>query len=202
MGFIVAKDLHNEERRVLAPTKNNLARQSKSLTFSLEEVDNGAVRVIWGEESQLSARELLAGPTDRGDSSALEEAVEFLRSILSEGPVSANEVKDEAAESGISEKTLYRAKRALDVAARREGETGRQGGGRWVWALPMINLVKTNGWPSKPATLGENPENPAYLRQEVSQGLDGQGLDGQVHFDSLKNSAVDDARPGWVEDEV
>ena len=65
MGSLVAVDPQDENRRVLAPTKNNLATRPKSLSYALEEAENGAVRVAWLGESDLSATDLL-GPSDEG----------------------------------------------------------------------------------------------------------------------------------------
>jgi len=45
MAFVVGKDPQDENRRVLASTKNNLAMPPASLMFALEEVEGGSVRV-------------------------------------------------------------------------------------------------------------------------------------------------------------
>jgi hypothetical protein len=65
--------------------------------------------------------------------SALEEAAEFLREELAEGPVPSKELLKKAKAEGISEKTLRRAKSLLGV------ESKMQGRERWVWMLPKEN---------------------------------------------------------------
>jgi hypothetical protein len=53
----------------------------------------------------------------------LEEAKIFLRNFLAEGPVDSEVVRKQAAEAGITEKTLKRAKAALGVGSSRAGST-------------------------------------------------------------------------------
>jgi hypothetical protein len=136
MGALVAKDPKDEERRVLAPTKNNLAIHPKSLLYSLEEADNGAVTVIWAGESEYSASELLqAVRVDRAD--ARREAEDFLETLLSDGSVPKVGVEEEARAANISPGTLRRAKTSLGVITARENQVGGdRGAGRWVWKLP------------------------------------------------------------------
>ena len=135
-GMLVAKDPDDEDRRVLSIVKSNLAAPAPSLAFTLEEADNGAVRVNWCGQSDLSAAELLGVSRADEHPSALEDAKEFLQELLAEGPVPKQGVEEAAEGAGISMRTAKRAKEELGVVSRREGETGRQGGGRWVWCLP------------------------------------------------------------------
>jgi hypothetical protein len=136
MGALVAKDPKDEERRVLDPTKNNLAVHPKGLLYALEEADNGAVRVLWAGESEYSASELLQSVrVDKAD--AGREAEVFLESLLSDGPVPKATVEEEASAANISNGTLRRAKTSLGVITARENEVGgERGAGRWVWKLP------------------------------------------------------------------
>jgi hypothetical protein len=136
MGALVAKDPKDEERRVLAPTKNNLAVHPKSLLYGLEEAANGAVRVIWAGKSDYSASELLKSVrVDNAD--ARREAEDFLAALLSDGAVPKATVEEEAKAANISPGTLRRAKISLGVIAARENQVGgERGAGRWVWKLP------------------------------------------------------------------
>jgi hypothetical protein len=134
-GMLVAKDTEDEDLRVLSMSKSNLAAPVSSLTFTLEEADNGAVRVEWLGESELTAAELL-GATTNEQPSAVEAAEEFLRTLLADGPVAQREVQAAAREAGISMSTAKKAKRELgvqSVAVREEGVRGVQG---WSWSLP------------------------------------------------------------------
>jgi RecA-family ATPase len=141
MAFVVGKDPQDENRRVLASTKNNLAVPPASLMFALEEAERGSVRVNWLGQSEVSAKDLLATPQDQEHADARSEAVEFLNEVLVDGPVAASQVKEEAEDAGISERTLARAKKVVGVISYREGETGERGKGQWLWKLPVVDLV-------------------------------------------------------------
>jgi hypothetical protein len=133
-GMMVGEDPDDENRRVLAPVKSNLAAPAPSLSFVLEEAENGAVRVRWLGETEVAATDLLSAPREE-DSSALGEARNFLVDLLQDGPVPYAEVEAAAEQAGITMRTVKRAKKDLGVESHREGEGGRQGGGRWVWSL-------------------------------------------------------------------
>ena len=156
IAFVVGKDPQDENRRVLASTKNNLAMSPASLMFSLEEAESGSVRVNWLGQSEVSAKDLLATPQDREHADARSEAVEFLNEVLADGPVAASQVKEEAEDAGISERTLARAKKVVGVMSYREGEIGERGKGQWLWKLPIVDLVdgdiKDASLPIKDAT--------------------------------------------------
>jgi hypothetical protein len=140
MAFVVGKDPQDENHRVLASSKNNLAKPPKSLTFALEEAE-GTVRVKWLGESEVSAHQLLATPRDEEHADAKKEAVQFLNEVLADGAVASSQVKEEAEEAGISERTLWRARKVLGVLSYREGATGGRGKGKWLWKLPVVDLV-------------------------------------------------------------
>ena len=65
--------------------------------------------------SEATAGQLLRVPADEEEKSALTEAKEFLLSELGRFPVLANAVKRSAREADISERTLKRAKQALEL---------------------------------------------------------------------------------------
>jgi len=109
--------------------------------FTLEEAESGAVRVNWLGDSEVSAKDLLATPQDQEYADARSEAVEFLKDALANGPVPAVDILRDAEDAGIAEKTLRRAKKLLGVVACRESEAGKRGAGRWLWKLPIADLV-------------------------------------------------------------
>jgi hypothetical protein len=141
MAFVVGKDPQDENRRVLASTKNNLAKPPASLLFGLEEAESGSVSVNWLGRSELSAKDILATAQDQEHADARSEAVEFLNEVLGDGPVAASQIKVEAEDAGISERTLARAKKAVGVMSYREGGSGGRGKGQWLWKLPVVDLV-------------------------------------------------------------
>ena len=143
MAFVVGKDPQDENRRVLASTKNNLAMPPQSLMFGLQEAESGSVAVNWLGPAEVSAKDILATAQDQENTDALSEAVEFLNDILADGPVPSKQVLKEAEDAGISETTLRRAKKLLDVSPDRKNTAGKKrGSGRWVWKLPVVELVE------------------------------------------------------------
>jgi hypothetical protein len=144
-GMMVGEDPDDENRRVLAPVKSNLAAPAPSLSFVLEEAENGAVRVRWLGETEVAATDLLSAPREE-DSSALGEARNFLVDLLQDGPVPYAEVEAAAEQAGITMRTVKRAKKDLGVESHREGESGRQGGGRWVWSISQGDDLDWAPW--------------------------------------------------------
>jgi len=130
-AFIIACDPEDEDARVFASIKNNLARTPPSLSFSLEDTDSGVARIAWGGISEHGADALLAIPSTAEERSALDEAKDYLLAELAEGPVEAQKIKRDARAYGIADRTLKRAKKALNVQARKEGFSRG-----WIWTLP------------------------------------------------------------------
>jgi putative DNA primase/helicase len=175
----VAEDPEDPERRILAQNKQNLCKPAASLAFTLETASNGAARIAWRGRSELSAGQILQAPADEEEKSALSEAKEFLRGELEDGPMGAKQVKKNAREADVSERTLKRAKQALRVKSEKESD------GSWTWSLP---IPETQG--SQPSNLGplgtvgplahaSGAEDP-YLSeggQGGQEGQEGQGLE-------------------------
>ena len=126
-----AVDWHPTEKglRVLAPTKCNLCAMPKSLTYRITDLMGQPV-ISWDGECDVTAADLGAKllPGNR----AKEEAVEFLRNLLSGGPMLAIEVMKRAEAVGIKETTLYRAKGALMIKPYKTGFSSATS----TWALP------------------------------------------------------------------
>ena len=73
---------------------------------------------------------------DKRDRSSRETAETFLRERLAGGPVPQREVKADAEGAGLAWATVRRAKDRLGVVAQRESH-GRDGAGRWTWAMSI-----------------------------------------------------------------
>ena len=133
-GLLVALDPDDpeEKRHILASTKSNLAELPPSLAYVIE-APTGVAQIAWLGPSEQTARTLLAAPTDSDERTALDEAKEFLRDLLADGPVEAKRVKAEARDAGIAERTLARAKQLLGAQAEK---TGFGDEGKWTWRLP------------------------------------------------------------------
>ena|GEM_PF-3131823 len=130
-ALLIARDPDDENRRVLAAVKHNLSVPPESLLFRLETTESGVARVTWEGTSSHQADALLAMPSTDDERRAIDDAKDFLLTVLSNGPVASSQVNSEARSAAISDITLRRAKSALGVVSRKEGMTAG-----WVWALP------------------------------------------------------------------
>jgi putative DNA primase/helicase len=82
----------------------------------------------------ISADQALAALDGNGENrSEKSDAIDFLTDALRSGPVSAKDMKREAAEAGISSKSLRSAREALGI---KPEKAGFEGG--WVWSLPKM----------------------------------------------------------------
>jgi hypothetical protein len=144
-AFIVTRDPDNDDptRRLFVQAKNNLAGDSGGLAFRVEQrlVANDIVAsaITWESERIVrSADEILAANREGSETPERSEAVEFLRAILSNGPLPATEIEAEAKGAGISMRTVRRAQKGLGIKPYRKAESGDGLGksGRWYWSLP------------------------------------------------------------------
>lgn len=119
----VAISPDDEHTRVVAHAKCNYSLPGRSLTYTL---NNGFF--AWTGTTHFSAQDLCEPPPDRDARTRLSEAEDFLQQTLASGPVSAKEIFPDAKAQGISERTLKRAKRKLNVHSRKGPE-------EWLWEL-------------------------------------------------------------------
>jgi hypothetical protein len=113
-------DPENPERRILCHLKANSGPLGDSQTFTLA---NGIFR--WTGKSSLRGDDVLAPDPTPEDKCKLDEAVEFLRETLSDGPRPSKEVQAEATQQGISLATVRRAMKKVGVEKRKEGYQGQ-----------------------------------------------------------------------------
>jgi len=153
-----------EAPRLLVRAKNNLADDSGGVGYNLEQVEAApgvfASRVLWGGPIEGNARELLAqaeaAPDAEEPGGALGDAVAFLRALLSDGPLTAKEIKSDADSAGYSWRTIHRAADKLGVEKRKEGGQFGGRGAVWRWYLPsepttqdankMTRCQPSKGW--------------------------------------------------------
>ncbi len=141
--YVIVDDPENE-RRLLVKAKNNLAPDTKALSFGVNAIAVGqdersgntiwAPRVVWGSEHvEITATQAMETEAAGRSSSTNPRtaAKTFLSDILANGPVPKTEIEEAADANCISTATLRRAKSELGVIAKK---TGMQGG--WMWQLP------------------------------------------------------------------
>lgn len=121
--------------KVLTRVEGNLARGSnESATFSIvqKQVTEtiAAPALIRGADTRVTADDVVADYETR---SAREEAVEWLRALLANGPIKAKDAQRQAREVGISDRTLKRAKGAAGVISEQDRDDTSITG--WIWRL-------------------------------------------------------------------
>lgn len=137
-------DADGRRDRLLVRAKNNLGPDGGGFEYGMEyghllPAHPGIVtsRVLWGSRMDGSARALLdTVETVENANPSRSAAADWLRSLLSHGPVPTDNVKDDARAAGYAWATLRRAKDEIGVRARKTAM-----GGGWVWELPPKMLT-------------------------------------------------------------
>ncbi|MCH7792172.1 MAG: AAA family ATPase [Planctomycetes bacterium] len=121
----------DDTERGMACSKMNLARPGRTLGFSV--IDPG--RIEWSlMPLDLTADEMFAAsesghPDESGP--AVMDAMEFLQDALADGARKAKDIKRDARENSIADRTLTRAKSKLGVKSERTSFQGV-----YYWRLP------------------------------------------------------------------
>ncbi len=166
---LVAAKQEDSETRVLARAKSNISLDDGGVAYTIlpHTLDSGieTTRVVWGDRIDGSARDILGQvetqPTD--ETTEQEDAEEFLRGLLADGPVASKQVKADADGAGFAWATVRRAQKAIGAEAYRAGE-GIGSKASWFWRLavkPEIAKVLTE----TPKVLTEKRE---HLREGMS----------------------------------
>lgn len=124
----VDRDEENDELRVVKHIKSSLAPKAKDLYFKIE--SNG--RLGWIENRYSMESEPVEIIDEEIKRSKQELAVDYMKSILANGPVEATVVEQQLIECGISQRTIKTAKKTIGVVSRRIEN-------KWFWNLPTAN---------------------------------------------------------------
>jgi len=128
--WAVSRDKNDEtrDRRFFTPIKTNLSINPTTLAFRI--VNN---RVIFENHPvEINPEDALSNER-REETSALGQAVNWLREALEDGPIPSVDIFRMARENHISDATLRRAKDRLGGESYKEGIAQD---GRWLWRLP------------------------------------------------------------------
>lgn len=131
-AFLVTLDKDDKTRRLFLQTKNNIAKPTLGLAYTVKSDADKAPVIVWEKEYlTISANEALndsESPEDRTDT---DWGITVLRNILSNGPVSVAEATKQAKDAGVTGKPLRSAREKLGIRPYKEGfDKG------WVWKLP------------------------------------------------------------------
>lgn len=119
--LIVGRVKDDPEIRVVCHVKSSLAPEGKSLAFRLDKEEG----FYWIGEYDINADELLSGES-KGQKGR--EAKVFLREILSDGNLEQSKIAEEAEKRGIKKKTLWNAKKELEIDSIKIGN-------KWFWSM-------------------------------------------------------------------
>jgi hypothetical protein len=153
--LFLGADTENDQRRILAQSKANNAGLGASLAYRIVSVDHAlltptgdrvtveAPRLDWDGLSPLTATDLASPPlTNDEEVSALDQAREFLRELLTDGPMLAEEVSAAAKQAGIAMATIRRAKPLAGIQTKRrrlENVPSKE----WPWEWYRDNVQST-----------------------------------------------------------
>ena len=125
------------DRCVVLPIKANLIREDEkqALAFTIEpsSYDPDVTVAVWQSATvTMTAGQLLG---ERG-SQARNDAADWLRDMLADGPVDSGEILEHAKQAGHSENTLRRAKKDLNIIAEQPRSPASKKIEGWDWRLP------------------------------------------------------------------
>ncbi|WBL78819.1 AAA family ATPase [Bradyrhizobium xenonodulans] len=165
-AFAVIEDPEDDERRFLLQAKNNLGKKCKGLAFRLEQRlvgdDVMSSNVMFeGDHVSESIDEALSASENRGakkgqSGGGKDDVMQFLRDILSAGPVDVLEVERQARAAALLEddKRLSKSKAFRDARIELGIKSTRDGfgpGSRYVLEVPDASWAPKNpmGAPSQ-----------------------------------------------------
>jgi len=164
----VHQDPDNPDHRVLAVAKNNLTKHPPSLSFSLKGTPQGAARIEWLGERDLTADHLMEARAGLGARQS--PAADWLTGTLLDGPMERSEVVRRGVDAGFSTSTIDRAARAMGLSSRLEGFGVNH---KATWSLPLMS--------GEPAS---EPSSPAIGTDDNDDNNDKNGHAGDVEADS------------------
>lgn len=133
-AFIVCRDPDDPERRLFLPSKNNLGRDSGGLAFKIGEFSTPsgviAPAVMWDVVPVTMTADQALSPAS--PSTQRDDAEDFLRDQLANGPMKTKDIQAEAKAADMSWATVRRAKDKLKVTVTKSKEMD----GAWLWSLP------------------------------------------------------------------
>jgi archaellum biogenesis ATPase FlaH len=133
--YVVVRDPDDEDHRLFLCAKNNLAPDTSGYGYVIKVNDDGTPYVGWGDERETrTADEVMGAATDK--SHAVDGAEDWLRAMLTEGPVYSRDMRQRAEEAGHSWRTVERARQKMGgIKIERDVVAGGGARGPWQWRL-------------------------------------------------------------------
>jgi hypothetical protein len=130
--LMACKHPQEPETFVLSSVKCNLCAPPLSLAYRTIPADNGVLKLEWLGECPYDADELVTAAFEATSSRKLKAAEDWLRVRLGSASALSKVVEKEAANMGISARTLARARKQLGVISQPSGLQGE-----WIICLPL-----------------------------------------------------------------
>jgi hypothetical protein len=186
-AFLVGKDHEDEQRRIFAPIKSNLAEKPSALAFRTVKSTNdpkAAVRIEWIEGNFKHTAQDLLQPKPINDQ-MIDRARDFLRQVLANGPRPSKEI-GELAKNAFSEATFNRARREI-VQSKKVGKV-------WWTYLPgqedQLPPTAAGDDLDSVDTLPSSPSREGYQEYQDHQGAHGSRTD-NLHSPSSTTGTQD-----------
>lgn len=128
-AFLVCEHPNDSSTKLVVHIKHNIAKRGQTQSYEIYSEDGRTATLNWLGPSDITIDDLISSEGGTPRMSALDEAIQFLRVFLKNGPQPTTTVEKEAAARDISEKTLERARRSLGVVPKKKGKS-------WVLSLP------------------------------------------------------------------
>jgi putative DNA primase/helicase len=133
------EDDENHGARLFARAKSNIGPDGGGFKYFLQPYDLpdypgiNTTRLLWGESVDGDARDLIEAAEDDAVRTRKDEAADWLREILADGPRKAKEVEIMARKAGFTDKVLRNAREKLKIVPRKQGFRGPS-----EWDLPKV----------------------------------------------------------------
>ena len=196
-AWAVVADKDDPGRRLVLPIKNNLAPNHGGLAYTfVDSPGHDQPQLAWEDGTVTISADDALSVERGGERSVVDDAVDWLRELLADGPRAMRDVEEDARGAGYSIAALRRAKAVLGVVSRKPAF-----GGPWEWSLPgegarRPRCARPLSHPCAPSAGGvNNGDSWGYGTPTAPEGAQGPERGGGAHL-RIVGGVEDDAFDG------
>jgi len=127
--------LEDRDQRAFFVIESNVSKYRGGFFYHLKSNDltdeSSQPSISWKEPIEGEAESILKTLHPEERESKLKDAISYLESVLSDGPIASDALLKRAIDDGFTRSTIYRAKEQLGIKPVKEGMKGG-----WTWSLP------------------------------------------------------------------